>query len=525
MDRALYPVEKVAANVTNKGSGFEDLNNKQLANELQKFAGYNHFSRSASSLLSEVIRRLVLSPEPTQEASDWLHKQGLMDRVIDGYRINPISRRTFVMAINDKEALRRLEGLMGKQEAKLDPLKQFELAVFANHAQQCGAVPGGRLGEIFTPLDGWAIARQVVGSLQHSGIDRIFDSNEKIEVNYFVDEDAILVMHVTWVRVVHPADTPRPVLCVESRVPMVGMRIEGNGPVQQRVVITAHPMCAVDYKVRNPMVIASTEFNLLIGLQGTVPVHFAVTTKMSNMDFWSAFKKAVLNLPDEDLKRIFGTTSPTELYTKFREVISAEDAYDICKTEGVFTFHINGTGRADNGHKRLVTIAYRTDGKYYHGSFTLDPEPVDNSTMFSGMTMENVAEELNRFFHSPVMMSTKEPALNLVIDVHNRLRYDQFEKMLDIEFNHVTVRDGWPVVLGTDRETKNRIEAYLNSTDVSSKYIFDVMVQHACHRKYQLRVRLWNKEEGKAAVRFDYIDKDGQPVGLNDTVYWTQKAE
>lgn len=67
MDRALQDVKVVAAEVSNKGSGYERLDNFQLAAEVQKFNGYNHFSRSSANLLEEVVRRLLTTPPPTRQ--------------------------------------------------------------------------------------------------------------------------------------------------------------------------------------------------------------------------------------------------------------------------------------------------------------------------------------------------------------------------------------------------------------------------------------------------------------------------
>lgn len=61
MDRALRNVNDVAANTSNNQSGYPELSNVQLATEVQKLSGYNHFSSSTASLLEEVVRRLVCS--------------------------------------------------------------------------------------------------------------------------------------------------------------------------------------------------------------------------------------------------------------------------------------------------------------------------------------------------------------------------------------------------------------------------------------------------------------------------------
>lgn len=59
MDRALRNVNDVAAVTSNSNSGYPDLSNVQLAQEVQKLNGYNHFSSSTANLLEEVVRRLV----------------------------------------------------------------------------------------------------------------------------------------------------------------------------------------------------------------------------------------------------------------------------------------------------------------------------------------------------------------------------------------------------------------------------------------------------------------------------------
>lgn len=61
MDRALRNVNDVAAVTSNRESGYPELSNVQLAQEVQKLSGYNHFSSSTASLLEEVVRRLVCS--------------------------------------------------------------------------------------------------------------------------------------------------------------------------------------------------------------------------------------------------------------------------------------------------------------------------------------------------------------------------------------------------------------------------------------------------------------------------------
>lgn len=61
MDRALRNVNDVAASESNRDSGYPELNNLQLATEVQKLNGYNHFSSSTSNLLEEVVRRLMYS--------------------------------------------------------------------------------------------------------------------------------------------------------------------------------------------------------------------------------------------------------------------------------------------------------------------------------------------------------------------------------------------------------------------------------------------------------------------------------
>lgn len=61
MDRALRNVNDVAAVTSNRDSGYLELNNIQLAQEVQKLNGYNHFSSSTANLLEEVVRRLVCS--------------------------------------------------------------------------------------------------------------------------------------------------------------------------------------------------------------------------------------------------------------------------------------------------------------------------------------------------------------------------------------------------------------------------------------------------------------------------------
>lgn len=63
MDRALRNVNDVAAATSDRRSGYPDLNNLQLAQEVQKLNGYNHFSSSTANLLEEVVRRLVNSQE------------------------------------------------------------------------------------------------------------------------------------------------------------------------------------------------------------------------------------------------------------------------------------------------------------------------------------------------------------------------------------------------------------------------------------------------------------------------------
>jgi len=64
MERALRNIHTAAATPSNSGSGYPRLTNYQLAEEIQKFAGYNHLSNSAAGLFEEVIRRLM-APSPS----------------------------------------------------------------------------------------------------------------------------------------------------------------------------------------------------------------------------------------------------------------------------------------------------------------------------------------------------------------------------------------------------------------------------------------------------------------------------
>jgi hypothetical protein len=66
MERALYDVFTVAAKVSETPTDFSQLTDVQLAQEVQKFNGYNHFSRSAAVLLEEVVTRLVGDSRPPQ---------------------------------------------------------------------------------------------------------------------------------------------------------------------------------------------------------------------------------------------------------------------------------------------------------------------------------------------------------------------------------------------------------------------------------------------------------------------------
>ena len=59
MERALHDIYTVAAKVKETPTDFSHMGDLQLAQEVQKFNGYNHFSRSAATLLEEVVTRLV----------------------------------------------------------------------------------------------------------------------------------------------------------------------------------------------------------------------------------------------------------------------------------------------------------------------------------------------------------------------------------------------------------------------------------------------------------------------------------
>lgn len=59
MERALHDIYTVAAKVKETPTDFSQMSDIQLAQEVQKFNGYNHFSRSAATLLEEVVTRLV----------------------------------------------------------------------------------------------------------------------------------------------------------------------------------------------------------------------------------------------------------------------------------------------------------------------------------------------------------------------------------------------------------------------------------------------------------------------------------
>lgn len=66
MERALRKITTRSKIVAKHGSGYTNLSNLQLAQEVQRFNGYNHFSNSGSSLLEEVVRRLTQEPATEQ---------------------------------------------------------------------------------------------------------------------------------------------------------------------------------------------------------------------------------------------------------------------------------------------------------------------------------------------------------------------------------------------------------------------------------------------------------------------------
>lgn len=66
MDRALRDVKDTAAQVIKQPTEWSRLSNIELAQEVQKFNGYNHFARSGSNLLDEVVARLV-APHQSRE--------------------------------------------------------------------------------------------------------------------------------------------------------------------------------------------------------------------------------------------------------------------------------------------------------------------------------------------------------------------------------------------------------------------------------------------------------------------------
>jgi hypothetical protein len=79
MDRALRNVNDVAAVTSNRESGYPDLNNVQLAQEVQKLNGYNHFSSSTANLLEEVVRRLICSQGVEVNFSGGCQSSGSLD--------------------------------------------------------------------------------------------------------------------------------------------------------------------------------------------------------------------------------------------------------------------------------------------------------------------------------------------------------------------------------------------------------------------------------------------------------------
>lgn len=79
MDRALRNVNDVAAVTSNRESGYPDLNNVQLGQEVQKLNGYNHFSSSTANLLEEVVRRLVCSQGTEVNFSGGAQSSGSLD--------------------------------------------------------------------------------------------------------------------------------------------------------------------------------------------------------------------------------------------------------------------------------------------------------------------------------------------------------------------------------------------------------------------------------------------------------------
>jgi len=60
MERALCDVFTASADNQKNGNDYSALSPLQLATEVQKLNGYNHFSKSTSMLLAEVVSRLVI---------------------------------------------------------------------------------------------------------------------------------------------------------------------------------------------------------------------------------------------------------------------------------------------------------------------------------------------------------------------------------------------------------------------------------------------------------------------------------
>lgn len=112
MDRALRNVNDVAAATSDRRSGYPDLNNLQLAQEVQKLNGYNHFSSSTANLLEEVVRRLVNSQETEVKFSNGSQPTSLSDPmdqpVISGSTVTlkDVREAPFSVRMNPREHLK-----------------------------------------------------------------------------------------------------------------------------------------------------------------------------------------------------------------------------------------------------------------------------------------------------------------------------------------------------------------------------------------------------------------------------------
>lgn len=521
MDRALCPVKKVAANVTHKDSGYAALSNEQLATEVQKFAGYNHLSRSGANLLEEVIRRLVLAKEITKDDIVRLDMEGLMDKVITGYDIKPLNQSAFIVKFDEasiKKAVSWLPPQASTDISEADKRKAVISSAFMTSWPPAPRFVGTEMiGR--DPINFDSIARQVMAMLERSDIPWIFESKHPLQVNYSIDQDACLVMSVHWQ---HPERADGlPGLYIESKIPLVAIKLEGNTGA---VLLVAHPFCEYNFITHDVLEVNEHEFSGLSKRNDAVHIAFVARPDLANDVFWAALKKQVLDLPDETLNSIFGSSKPTDLFGRLKAVVSPDHLEEIKKLNAMFVCYFTSTPGQGSVPVRHVAFTWRSVSKAYRACFTLPQKhPAEGNKRrpsFVGLSDLNIRDYgVCEFFTRLQINPAKEPILELRIPVKELSTPHGLHSILDKHFDRTTAAVGWPVVLGTSPETHQRIADYLQRTGGNPIKIIDMMLEHAHKNNYEIRLRLWGElDETFKGVAIDYVAADGKVIPLSTTM-------